>query len=184
MSLPALGGHVIITSPANNQMGHGFYQFSPDLFYRIFSEANGYQLNGLFLVPTFSGGDWFKVKDPALVRERVGHNSAAGAVSLFAIAQRVNLVTPLSSKPQQSDYAAEWAHSPTKELHNDRLWFFDQAMATERRRHGVGHGLKRRIRGIVPNRILRWRQALRAIRDHAQPPDPAHFEPFPIPPRS
>src|SRR5664280_375069 len=27
LELPKVGGHFIMTSPANNQMGHGFYQF-------------------------------------------------------------------------------------------------------------------------------------------------------------
>jgi hypothetical protein len=34
-------------TPANNQMGHGFYQFSPELFFRVFSQENGYLLRAL-----------------------------------------------------------------------------------------------------------------------------------------
>ena len=104
LGLPKVGGHFIMTSPANNQMGHGFYQFSPDLFYRVFSEENGYQLRALFLVPTFSEGDWFKIKDPATVGARVGHNAAVEQLSIFALAQRTKLVPLFSHPPQQSDY--------------------------------------------------------------------------------
>ena len=31
------GGHFISIGPANNAMGHGFYQFSPELYFRILS---------------------------------------------------------------------------------------------------------------------------------------------------
>jgi hypothetical protein len=71
LSLPKVGGHHIMTSPANNQMGHGFYQFSPDLFYRVFSPENGYELRALFLAPTYSEGQWFAINDPAKVGARV-----------------------------------------------------------------------------------------------------------------
>ena len=114
LGLPKVGGHFIMTSPANNQMGHGFYQFSPDLFYRVFSEENGYQLRALFLVPTFSEGNWFKIKDPATVGARVGHNAAVEQLSIFALAQRTKLVPIFSHPPQQSDYRAEWSSLPGK----------------------------------------------------------------------
>jgi hypothetical protein len=183
MGLPTLGGHFIITSPANNQMGHGFYQFSPDLFYRIFSEPNGYQLKGLFLVPTFTGGDWFRVRDPAAVGARVGHNTSIEALSLFAIAQRTSLV-PFSRSPHQSDYAAEWSNLPDKGLDRDRLSFFDEAMSSAERSYTRWRGLRHLLLGLAPQSIVRWRRALRAARHYGQPPDSAHFEPFPIPPKS
>ena len=37
-----VGGSIFVNTPANNMMGHGFYQFSPELMYRIFAEANGF----------------------------------------------------------------------------------------------------------------------------------------------
>src|SRR5262249_48624985 len=59
MALPRVGGHFLMCSPANNQMGHGFYQFSPELFWRVFSPNNGYELKALFMVPAFSEGQWY-----------------------------------------------------------------------------------------------------------------------------
>jgi hypothetical protein len=35
MKMAKIGGHFAARTPANNQCGHGFYQFSPGLFYRI-----------------------------------------------------------------------------------------------------------------------------------------------------
>src|SRR5947209_20474751 len=33
-----VGGHVVIVSPANNLCGHGFFQLSPELFFRAFCD--------------------------------------------------------------------------------------------------------------------------------------------------
>jgi hypothetical protein len=178
LGLPKVGGHFLMTSPANNQMGHGFYQFSPELFFRVFSEDNGYQLRALFLVPTFSEGNWYKIKDPAIVDARVGHNAAVMELSIFAIAQRTKLVPLFLHPPQQSDYRAEWLNQPGKGLDANRLAFFDAAAAKDAA--GIGR-MKSIIRGFVPQGLLRWRRALRLARRCQQPPDPAHFEAFPIP---
>src|SRR5262249_20214678 len=35
------GGRLFIFTPANNQLGHGFYQFSPELFFRTLAPAHG-----------------------------------------------------------------------------------------------------------------------------------------------
>lgn len=37
-----VGGHIYFIIPANNHFGHGFYQFSSDLFFRWFSPERGY----------------------------------------------------------------------------------------------------------------------------------------------
>src|SRR5262249_13058363 len=49
MEMVSRGGHFLGITPANNLMGHGFYQFSPELLYRIFSPANGYQIRKLMI---------------------------------------------------------------------------------------------------------------------------------------
>jgi len=37
MEMLTVGGHFLGITPANNACGHGFYQFSPDLYFRVFS---------------------------------------------------------------------------------------------------------------------------------------------------
>jgi SAM-dependent methyltransferase len=51
MDMLRVNGLFISVTPANNWVGHGFYQFSPELMMRVFSDANGYALQGLKLVP-------------------------------------------------------------------------------------------------------------------------------------
>ncbi|MGO9681631.1 MAG: hypothetical protein ACLPTZ_03310 [Beijerinckiaceae bacterium] len=178
LELPKVGGHFIMTSPANNQMGHGFYQFSPELFFRVFSAENGYQLKALLLAPTFSEGGWFKIRDPATVGARVGYNAAVTQLSIFAIAQRTRLVPLFLRPPQQSDYRAEWSNLPEKVEDANRLAFFDAAVARPAGRNGK---VKNAIRELAPQGVLLWWRALRMARHCQQPPNPAHFEPFPIP---
>jgi len=37
MQMVRAGGRLSLSPPANNYFGHGFYQFSPELFYRVLS---------------------------------------------------------------------------------------------------------------------------------------------------
>jgi len=44
MQMLDVGGHFFVHTMANNFMGHGFYQFSPELFYRVLSPENGFRM--------------------------------------------------------------------------------------------------------------------------------------------
>ena len=52
-------------------MGHGFWQWSPELIYRAFSPENGFNIRGVFLHEAIPGGSWYKVDDPAARGSRV-----------------------------------------------------------------------------------------------------------------
>ena len=49
MRMVRVGGRLVIQTVANNHCGHGFYQFSPELFFRVLSEVNGYQVERIHL---------------------------------------------------------------------------------------------------------------------------------------
>ena len=70
MRMVAPGGHLLIVTPANNMAGHGFYQFSPELFYRVLSESNGFLIERM-LVTELSSLRWYDVADPAVLGTRV-----------------------------------------------------------------------------------------------------------------
>src|SRR5215213_7874836 len=44
MEMVEVGGHLIIQTNADGHMGHGLYQFSPELFYRVLSAGNGFEV--------------------------------------------------------------------------------------------------------------------------------------------
>ncbi len=101
------GGHLLIVTPANNQMGHGFYQFSPELLFRSLSPANGFQMTRMLIYEQPFTGTWYQVADPARIRTRVELVNRKPAY-LIACAQRTSVVPIFASPPQQSDYAQTW----------------------------------------------------------------------------
>src|SRR5262245_18875571 len=113
MEMVRLGGHLIQVNVANNYMGHGFRQFSPELIYRVFSPENGFQIKAALIhVPhrmEASGGfgHWYAVQDPAVFGWRVELINATPTY-IFTIAQRIARADIFASPPQQSDYVAAW----------------------------------------------------------------------------
>lgn len=103
MELLKLDGHYLGITPANNFFGHGFYQFSPELYYRVFSKENGFEMTRLLFFIDKPGADWFEVKDADQVRERVTlYNSHPSY--LFVVAKRTMEKNIFEVAPQQSDY--------------------------------------------------------------------------------
>ena len=183
MKLAAPGGHVIISSPANNEMGHGFYQFSPDLFYRVFSPQNGYELENLFLVPAYTSDPrWYRVWDPAKVGSRVGYNHGSVPLHLYAIARKVETVPLFSRPPQQQDYSVEWVNRAGKAAEHSRLQWFDDITARAEKDYRRFRRLKRLLRSLAPPPVRNWGYGLRQTRQAMQSPNPAHFEPYLLPP--
>lgn len=112
MSLCRVGGHVFLTNPANNQCGHGFYQFCPELMFRVFAEPNGFQIHKVLLCEIlprhgFTGLQMREVKDPAQLGYR--QNLDAGlSMQLVTIAKRTAVRPIFETPPLQSDYDATW----------------------------------------------------------------------------
>lgn len=102
-------GHFIGISPVNNFMGHGFYQLSPELYFRVFSDANGFTLQYAVLSENF-GSAWYIIKEPAVVGEPV-HLKNMYPTNMLLLARRDRCVLLFTSTPQQSDYVAQWTRS-------------------------------------------------------------------------
>jgi hypothetical protein len=106
MEMVAVGGHFLALTPANNYMGHGFYQLSPELFARVFREENGFRLERLLLLEQ-PNRQWYEVVDPAQAGRRVVLvNRRPTLMGIWA--RRIGRVEILTRSPQQSDYAAKW----------------------------------------------------------------------------
>lgn len=112
MEAVKVGGTIFIQTPANNYFGHGFYQFSPELFYRVFTAENGFEVQraevfehlypcSLFATPTHA------VADPAAVGKRV--QLVNNMPTLLLIEARRTAEKPIfAAAPQQSDYVPMW----------------------------------------------------------------------------
>jgi len=110
VALCRTGGHLFHSLPANNLSGHGFYQFSPELFFNLYQEKNGFALLGVWFALKAEPRYWWKVADPAAVRHRVTLRNAH-EVYMLVVAKKLRDVGALQP-PQQSDYAqGEWQRS-------------------------------------------------------------------------
>ena len=99
------GGRIIHALPANNYSGHGFYQFSPELFFSIYSAKNGFADIEVFIAEVTDHVNWWKSAVPA-GGVRVEFTSRRRSYVL-AISRKVEDETRQSV--QQSDYVAIWA---------------------------------------------------------------------------
>jgi SAM-dependent methyltransferase len=107
-ALLKVGGHFVSITCANNFLGHGFYQFSPELFYRVFSAENGFEVESLVLAEVNGDGAWYEVADPAKVRSRVTLVNGARTYMMMR-ARKTAEVEMFREIPQQSDYHdARW----------------------------------------------------------------------------
>lgn len=103
------GGQILHILPANNFCGHGFWQFSPELFFSIYSDSNGYRDTEVFLADLAIEDTWFKVKPPANGQRVTVHSGTP----LYALVRTVKKGLDFShSQVQQSDYVHEWASRP------------------------------------------------------------------------
>jgi hypothetical protein len=149
----SVGGHYIAFTPANNWFGHGFYQLSPELYYRVLSAENGYRLRCLLMRSLSSPSRWYQVFDPAVVGHRTSRLGVF-PVELYVLAERTADKQVLAAFPQQSDYAAAWAGTTR-----------DRTAPTLRRRLARKEPLfLKTIRFVLAPLILGDRAAFRAIR--------------------
>ena len=108
MSAVKFGGRFFTITQCNNAMGHGFYQFSPELYFRVFSPDNGFVLENMFIAEgSFGTVPWHSVTDPLQINHRVELVNDVQTY-LLVIARRIATKPIFKNWPQQSDYAAAW----------------------------------------------------------------------------
>jgi hypothetical protein len=117
MKLVKVGGAVFLTTVANNLCGHGFYQFSPELIYRVFSPENGFDATSVVfleaacpsveLAPIASS---YGVIDPRTAGCRVGLQSKR-PVMMMVESRKTRETELFQTTPQQSDYVTAWQKS-------------------------------------------------------------------------
>lgn len=111
VDLCRVGGHVLHALPANNLSGHGFYQFSPELFFNLYQPGNGFELRGLYFAIKADARHWWKVANPLDLKRRVNLCNSH-EVYMLVIARKLR-DPGLLPAPQQSDYAQdEWLRAP------------------------------------------------------------------------
>jgi len=111
MRMLRVGGHFIGVTPTNNFMGHGLYQFSPELFYIVFSPENGFCVERMILFESEHEADWYEVADPHQRDTRVQLVNYRPTF-LYVQARKQSAAPVLEVSPQQCDYVASWSRAP------------------------------------------------------------------------
>jgi hypothetical protein len=142
MAMVSIGGHLLVVTTANNFVGHGFYQFSPELYYRVLSEQNGFVVEEMILCETDRGAAWYEVADPRELGRRVEWVNSRPTY-LMVRARKLRRADIFSVFPQQSDYAAAWSPTST-ETRNARAsraspWRFIPEIFKRPLRRLIGH---------------------------------------------
>jgi SAM-dependent methyltransferase len=115
MDLLKVGGTFVTSTPANNFMGHGFYQFSPELFFRLFCPENGFRLGRMLAFEYGLAGARYEVEDPKNLRRRVELTATGARIHLWVEARKVEAQPgELTLLPQQSDYSTQWERHPAQ----------------------------------------------------------------------
>jgi hypothetical protein len=98
------GGQILHISPGNNCCGHGFWQFSPELFFSLYCESNGYLETRVFLTNEYRTDVWYEVRKPE-------HGERANVISFtptYVLCRTVKAREHHHEGVQQSDYVHVW----------------------------------------------------------------------------
>jgi len=98
------GGQILHMVPGNNFCGHGFWQFSPELFFSLYCESNGYSETRVFLASEYRTDIWYEVAKPE-------HGQRANVISFtptFVLCRTVKARKSCHDSVQQSDYIHTW----------------------------------------------------------------------------
>ena len=144
MELVRPGGHFVQVSNANNFMGHGFWQISPELIYRSMSAANGFEIVAVMVRELhFNGrdtGNFHRAIDPDALGWRV-ELANRRPTYLVTIARRVSERPIFEVAPQQSDY--------------QRLWDTGDGAVAPAQRTGLKNKIISAARKIIPSHVER-----------------------------
>jgi hypothetical protein len=169
MEMVSVGGHYIGITPTNNFMGHGFYQFSPELWFNVFSESNGFEIAIVIAYEDDPEAEWYVVENPAAIRSRVTLIND-NPVYLLIVAKRIANSRPFLTMPFQSDYVTglPWSWSNT-----------NNAEDKSPKKPGISAAPSNRLREVAskyaPNRLKRL---LRFLLRRNRGFDPRYFHSF------
>jgi hypothetical protein len=103
------GGFYLGLTPTNNFCGHGFYQFSPEFYFRVFTADNGFQIEHVVAFEDIPGAPWFRVTDPDTISERVTLCNSTPTYLIVVARKLESRDRYFAIAPQQSDYVAAWS---------------------------------------------------------------------------
>ena len=108
MRLISPGGMYMGIFPCDGWAGHGFYQFSPEFFYRSFCEENGFTSTRVIIYHEVGDPNYQEFPDPKRIGRRLEFRLDR-PTSIFVTSLKISDAEIFSSYPNQSDYEfSEW----------------------------------------------------------------------------
>jgi hypothetical protein len=104
IKMTKIGGQIIHALPANNFYGHGLWQICPDLYFSLYSQANGFDQTEVFLVDYGQTSYWRKLK-PIRASER---HSIDSKIQAGLIVRTKKIAQKMQLSVYQSDYKSQW----------------------------------------------------------------------------
>jgi hypothetical protein len=102
-----VGGYLFIIAPANNFLGHGCYQLSPEIFHRALALDQGFKIEYSILhVEGFFGGRWISIPDSSNISMRLNVYTK-NATHVCIVAKKISSST--AKIGNQSDYENVWS---------------------------------------------------------------------------
>jgi len=154
LTLLRVGGVMLSATPANSYLGHGFYQFGPDLPMAVLRPENGLECLGVYLVEMKPGSKFYRVAPPGASRGRALASTLWPAIMYF-LARRVGEV-PERLQAFQPDYSQAW----------DAGSYGSEKGDGQDGRSGAERGVRKLLSGFDPERrvgILRTLKIMRAF---------------------
>lgn len=119
MEMLKIGGHYIGLTPCNNYTGHGFYQFSPELFLRAFSPENGFETLDIVLYEEDGVNIWYKISEPEKRYRRITFQNKVPA-HLLILAEKKETKAIFNAYPQQKMYQEAWQSYGQISMHGNQ----------------------------------------------------------------
>lgn len=112
MRMLKAGGHFLSITPTNNFSGHGFYQFSPELFFSVFTARTGFRVEAVYAFEDAPFATWFQAADPRSLGKRVTLcNSRPTYLAVRIKKLASSALDRAAIAAAQSDYAGLWQRS-------------------------------------------------------------------------
>jgi len=97
-------GIILHSLPANNNCGHGFWQFSPELFFSLYTKENGFSDTEIFLFNSTNKYNIWKIR-----KQPVGNRlELSSDIPLFLLVKTKKIKEITSQNVNQSDYQFLW----------------------------------------------------------------------------
>lgn len=113
-NLCQIGGQILHVLPTNNYCGHGFWQISPELFFSLYTEDNGYEYTEIFVAEPSDINTWYKINKPSN-GQRINIWTKD---ELIVLVRTVKVKDHVHKNVYQSDYSYLWGNKHITQMNN------------------------------------------------------------------